>query len=140
MTTLLEDRFFVRSVDNSKFEKVGRIKAKSLGFDIDMTLDVNIDIFPVKERESLSVVIARHATDDDTLTPASEKSLQATLDRFDYVMYGKVFNIDESGTARRTVYASFGGLLLSLTADREVLGRLEVNMRTFIMIKHEGSA
>lgn len=47
---LFEDRFVVRSVDNSKFERVSRIRAKSSGLDADLTLDVHNQLLPVKEK------------------------------------------------------------------------------------------
>lgn len=50
-TVLFEDRFIIRSVDNSKFEKVGRIRGKSSGFDAEIILDINVDIYPVYEKE-----------------------------------------------------------------------------------------
>lgn len=48
---LFEDFFLVRSVDNSKFKKVGRIRGKSSGYDAEIILDINTDIFPVVEKE-----------------------------------------------------------------------------------------
>lgn len=48
---LFEDFFLVRSVDNSKFEKVGRIRGKSSGYDAEIILDINTDIYPVSEKE-----------------------------------------------------------------------------------------
>eukprot|EP00914_Ancora_sagittata_P029461 GHVO01058264.1.p2 GENE.GHVO01058264.1~~GHVO01058264.1.p2 ORF type:complete len:141 (+),score=28.84 GHVO01058264.1:100-522(+) len=139
MSTLLEDRFYIRSVDTSKFEKVGRLKAKSLGFDIEMQLDVNIDVFPVRERESISVGFAQHTSEDTSIGASMDQSLQSLMDCYNCVMYGRIFNIEEVGNNRRTVYASFGGLLMSLSADKEVLGKLELNMRVFILLKHEGN-
>lgn len=44
---VFEDRFLVRSIDKSKFDRVSRINAKSTGFDAELLLDVNTDIFPV---------------------------------------------------------------------------------------------
>lgn len=46
---LFEDRFIVRGIDNSKYERVTRITAKSTGFDAEIVLDVNSDLFPVRE-------------------------------------------------------------------------------------------
>lgn len=48
---LFEDFFLVRSVDNSKFEKVSRIRGKSSGYDAEILLDINTDIYPVAEKE-----------------------------------------------------------------------------------------
>ncbi|SBT48408.1 RNA polymerase subunit 8c, putative [Plasmodium ovale wallikeri] len=48
--TLFEDRFVISNVDNSKFEKVSRIKAKSTGYDAELILDVHSELFRVEEK------------------------------------------------------------------------------------------
>lgn len=48
---LFEDRFVISSVDNSKFEKVSRIKAKSTGYDAELILDVHSELFKVEEKK-----------------------------------------------------------------------------------------
>ena len=50
---LFEDRFTVRNVDNSKFERVSRIRAKSSGLDADLILDVHNQLLPVSEKQVL---------------------------------------------------------------------------------------
>lgn len=52
---IFEDRFVVRSLDGSKFEKVGRLRAKSSGFDAEIVLDVNTDLFPIEDKQVLKV-------------------------------------------------------------------------------------
>lgn len=48
---LFEDRFTVKSVDSSKFERVSRIRAKSSGLDADLILDVHNQLLPVAEKQ-----------------------------------------------------------------------------------------
>lgn len=52
------------------------------------------------------------------------------LDRYQYVMYGKVFKIKEvegTGVGRLEVYISCGGLLLLLTGDTMKLSELDLD-------------
>lgn len=54
MTTascVFEDRFLVRSIDNSKFERVSRLSAKSTGFDAELLLDFNSDLLQVYNKQ-----------------------------------------------------------------------------------------
>jgi hypothetical protein len=48
---LFEDLFHITSLDNSKFEKVGRIRGRSSGFDANIILDVNINIYPLEPKQ-----------------------------------------------------------------------------------------
>lgn len=141
---LFEDRFFVRSVDTSKFEKVGRIRGKSSGFDAEIILDVNVDIYPVHAKESLTIGITtsvanRSSAPDDLnvyeLTDTSPQRHPSLMDSYDYVMYGKIFKLEEKASERRTIYASFGGLLMSLTADKQVVGELDLDRRIYLLIR-----
>lgn len=134
---LFEDRFEVRSVDNSKFERVSRLKGKSSGFDADIQLDVNSDLFPVKEKQRLYVGLTNslHASSGGCKDDSSAWAEPAAcLKEYDYVMYGKIFRIEECSSERRILYASFGGLLMALTADKHVIGDLELDMRIYILI------
>ncbi|KEP67122.1 UNVERIFIED_CONTAM: DNA-directed RNA polymerase II RPBABC8 [Hammondia hammondi] len=134
---LFEDRFEVRSVDCSKFERVARLKGKSSGFDADLQLDVNSDLFPVKEKQRLYIGITNnlHSSGDTRKDDSAWTEPAAYLKEYDYVMYGKVFRTEECSSERRTLYASFGGLLMALTADKHVVGDLELDMRIYILIR-----
>ncbi|PHJ19977.1 dna-directed rna polymerase ii rpbabc8 [Cystoisospora suis] len=164
---LFEDRFEVRSVDNSKFETVSRIKAKSSGFDADIQLDINSHIFPVKEKQRLYVGLTNTllgATASSSSSSSASRARGASsaggkdygaahgagegmndpgllFQEYDYVMYGKIFRTEESSSERRTLYASFGGLLMALTADKHVVGDLELDMRIYLLLRRsdEGS-
>lgn len=133
---LFEDRFEVRSVDNSKFERVSRLKGKSSGFDADIQLDVNSDIFPIREKQRLYIGLTNQLQQTTRKDDAAAwSSALPFLEEYDYVMYGKIFRLEESSSERRTLYASFGGLLMALTADKHVVGDLELDMRVYILIR-----
>eukprot|EP00920_Eleutheroschizon_duboscqi_P023571 GHVT01058740.1.p1 GENE.GHVT01058740.1~~GHVT01058740.1.p1 ORF type:complete len:178 (+),score=44.96 GHVT01058740.1:249-782(+) len=67
-----------------------------------------------------------------------DDALAAALDQFEYVMYGRIFKLEEQSSERRTLYASFGGLLMALTADKQVVGDLDLDMRVYILLKQGG--
>lgn len=56
---LFEDRFVISNVDNSKFEKVSRIKAKSTGYDAELILDVHSELFKVEEKKVAQIIKKR---------------------------------------------------------------------------------
>ncbi|KAL8436763.1 hypothetical protein ACSSS7_001465 [Eimeria intestinalis] len=129
---LFEDRFTIRNVDNSKFERVSRIRAKSSGLDADLILDVHNQLLPVAEKQGLHIGLTNSLAPDrksDGSTDAQQ------LSGYDYVMYGKVFKLEETSSERRTLYLSFGGLLMSLAADKHVVGDLELDMRVYLLVK-----
>jgi len=47
---LLEDLFDVKDIDEGgkKFDNISRISAKSQTYDLELTLDVNVEIYPIK--------------------------------------------------------------------------------------------
>lgn len=68
-------------------------------------------------------------------------------------MYGKIFKYEDiSSESRwvyyfavdiaflRTIYASFGGLMMSLTADKQVVADLELDMRIYLMARRISAA
>lgn len=60
------------------------------------------------------------------------------MDKFEYVMHGKVFKIGEDRTSvpsKTTVYASFGGLLMLLKGEQNSLAQLEVDRYIYILLR-----
>lgn len=45
------------------------------------------------------------------------------------------FQVCVCGGGFRTLYLSFGGLLMSLAADKHVVGDLELDMRVYLLVK-----
>ncbi|XP_026191615.1 DNA-directed RNA polymerases I, II, and III subunit RPABC3 [Cyclospora cayetanensis] len=130
---LFEDRFTVRSVDNNKFERVSRIRAKSSGLDAELILDVNKQLLPLAEKQGVHIGLTNSLVLPDRKADGSTDAQQ--LSGYDYVMYGKVFKLEETSSERRTLYLSFGGLLMSLAADKHVVGDLELDMRVYLLVK-----
>ncbi|KAG5519231.1 hypothetical protein PMAC_002319 [Pneumocystis sp. 'macacae'] len=109
-TILIDEIFHINSVDSQKFDRVSRIVATSSLQDIEMTLDINSELYPLKADESISVQLASTLQD-------------AFKDSADYIMYGKVYRFDE-GEKDRVLRFNFGGLLMCLEGPYKKLSRL----------------
>ncbi|CAD2104576.1 DNA-directed RNA polymerases I, II, and III subunit RPABC3, putative [Plasmodium vinckei] len=132
---LFEDRFVISNVDNSKFEKVSRIKAKSTGYDAELILDVHSELFKVEEKKAIYLALQDNFmgySDDKTWEQADNKS----LNNIEYIMSGRIFKFEELSSERRTVYASYGGLMMALTADKQFIGDLEIDMKIYLLAKN----
>ncbi|KAH7646969.1 RNA polymerase II B8 subunit [Cryptosporidium bovis] len=132
---LFEDRFIINSVDNGKFERVGRIRGRSVGFDADLIMDINNELFPVREKESLYIGLSSQVSPGTDGIVWDNSGPQTLMDQYDYVMYGKIYRVEEKQSDRRSLYASFGGLLMSITADRNLLGDFSLDMRIYCLVR-----
>ncbi|KAH8740384.1 RNA polymerase II B8 subunit [Cryptosporidium ryanae] len=132
---LFEDRFVINSVDNGKFERVGRVRGKSVGFDADLIMDINNELFPVREKESLYIGLSSQVSSNNECIIWDNSGPQTLMDQYDYVMYGKIYRIEEKQSDRRSLYASFGGLLMSITADRNLVGDFSLDMRIYCLVR-----
>ncbi|KAB1219436.1 Membrane-associated 30 kDa protein, chloroplastic [Morella rubra] len=98
---LFEDIFRIDRLnpDGKKFDKVIRVEARSEKFDMFVHLDVMVTKeFVLKEGDKFTMVLAPTLNLDGTpdtgyYTPGNRQSL---ADRFDYVMYGKLYRIADS--------------------------------------------
>ncbi|SBT82474.1 DNA-directed RNA polymerases I, II, and III subunit RPABC3, putative [Plasmodium ovale] len=131
--TLFEDRFVISNVDNSKFEKVSRIKAKSTGYDAELILDVHSELFRVEEKAIYLALQDKIWGNHDHQTWEHNENI--SLNNIEYIMSGRIFKFEELSSERRTVYASFGGLMMALTADKQFIGDLEIDMKIYLLTK-----
>lgn len=122
---------------------VSRIRAKSDLFEMDMLLDVNTDIYPLAVGDKLSFLLASTLSLDGTPHPPTYDAVRAgsrrTLaDDYDYVCHGRVFKVKDAAGGgagvRAQVYASFGGLLMQLTAEPERVTDLDVDEDIFLLM------
>lgn len=70
----------------------------------------------------------------------SSSSLGSLADDYDYVMYGKVYKKADNkkssdSSSEVTLYASFGGLLMSLAADKADLEGAHLDDRVYLLVK-----
>ncbi|KAL3752688.1 hypothetical protein ACJRO7_000141 [Eucalyptus globulus] len=146
---ILEDVFKVERLDpdGKKFDKVTRIEARSERFDMFMHLDVNTEIYPMKEGQKFTMALASTLNPDGTpdtgyYSPGNRKSL---ADKYEYVMHGKLYKISEDDPGRASkssgkgvkaeIYVSFGGLLMMLKGDPSNLHQFDLDQRLFLCIR-----
>ncbi|KAH8927878.1 nucleic acid-binding protein, partial [Atractiella rhizophila] len=100
-TLLFDDIFSVHTIDPSgkKFDRVSRVCAHSRNADMELTLDVNTQIYPLQVSDSFSLALAsslfpdqESRTNEAWLMRPGESGL---ADDYEYVMYGKVYKFDE---------------------------------------------
>eukprot|EP00467_Chlorarachnion_reptans_P020877 CAMPEP_0114486296 /NCGR_PEP_ID=MMETSP0109-20121206/140_1 /TAXON_ID=29199 /ORGANISM="Chlorarachnion reptans, Strain CCCM449" /LENGTH=153 /DNA_ID=CAMNT_0001662451 /DNA_START=150 /DNA_END=611 /DNA_ORIENTATION=+ len=136
---VFEDKFEVETVDadGKKFEKVSRIQCKGESYEMYLILDVHWGLFKCKEGEKINFALASTidpmgAKEDSTYDQRERKTL---MDDYDYVMHGRVFQIEERKTGDSIIYASFGGLMMSLKGNPKNFSGLEADMRIYALCK-----
>ncbi|KAI1113377.1 DNA-directed RNA polymerases and 3 polypeptide [Nemania sp. NC0429] len=137
---LFEDAFTITDYDQSKYDRVARITANSTDNQTQMTLDINIELFPCLVGENLQVVLATTLALDGN-RDGEERGWrdvrgESTLaDMYDYVCYGKIYRF-EDGVEGQTLraYVSFGGLLMMLEGPYAKLTPLRVD-NTYLLVK-----
>lgn len=129
---------------------MSRIKARSDLYEMDLILDINIDVYPVSQGDKLTVCLASTLNLDGTemetargsnnqyVYDASIGSRPTLADRYDYVMFGRVFKYKDSsasGHSKADVYVSFGGLLMQLTGDPKRVEDLDLDQTVYLLIR-----
>mmetsp|Transcript_21718 Transcript_21718/g.30629 ORF Transcript_21718/g.30629 Transcript_21718/m.30629 type:complete len:148 (-) Transcript_21718:239-682(-) len=140
--TLFEDIFEVTALnpDGKKFDRTNRLAATGTTFECDLLLDINSDIYKVREADKITLVLAStlhldgSPEDHFSYNPTSEPTL---ADNYEYVMHGRIFNMEHKKDNIVVIAASFGGLLMRLTGDHKHLGKILPDMRLFILLKKD---
>lgn|ERR1711939_1103247 len=140
---LFEDMFNVESTDSARYNKVSRIIGQSsTAQDVKITLDINSELFPVHDNDSLTITLASSLGNDSSMITSNgswrpPKPLERSLaDDYDYVMYGTVYKFEETSTTdKMAVYISFGGLLMCLEGGYRSLSNLKQE-NAYILIRH----
>uniref|UniRef100_A0A2N9GBK3 Uncharacterized protein n=1 Tax=Fagus sylvatica TaxID=28930 RepID=A0A2N9GBK3_FAGSY len=105
-----------------------------------MHLDVMVTKdFELKEGDKFAMVLAPTLNLDGTPDTGyyTQGNRQSLADRFDYVMYGKLYRIaDGSGRGTKAeINVSFGGLLMMLRGDPSHCNKFELDQR--LVCPHE---
>lgn len=140
---LFEDIFEVTELnpDGKKFESVNRLAATGTTYECDLLLDINCQIYSVKAGEKRTMVLAStlnlDGTPDDHFSyNSSANGTEPSLaDAYDYVMHGRVFEMEYKKDGMIVIAASFGGLLMRLTGDQRHLSSILPDMRLYILLK-----
>jgi DNA-directed RNA polymerase I, II, and III subunit RPABC3 len=138
-TIVFDDTFEVSAVDNEKFDNVGRVKAKAQTFLADIEVDINTDIYPITPKDTLRIAIATSGSSQMEHWDGSTSAIGSLADEYEYVMYGKVYKKAASKKADSgsdvVLYASFGGLLMSLEAEKADLEAAHLDDRVYLLVK-----
>jgi len=130
---VFDDIFTIENInpEGKKYDRVSRLHANSRNYSMALTLDYNSEIFPLDVGQSVVLALASSLArepagtqdgpveddrDRDVWRPDG-KGRRGFEDEYDYVMYGRVYRFDPGTGEVVTAYASFGGLLLSLTGS-----------------------
>ncbi|KAG9314500.1 RNA polymerase, partial [Chiua virens] len=146
---VFDDIFTINGIDKEgkKFDRVSRLYARSKNHDMDMTLDYNVELFPLSDNQTFAMALASSllppgggdtgdAEDKDkNIWRPDGKGVKGLEEEYDYVMYGKVSESFDGGGEIVTVYASFGGLLLSLTGSFRHMAGIVLGDPVFILLR-----
>jgi DNA-directed RNA polymerase I, II, and III subunit RPABC3 len=99
-STLFEDQFTVTNYDQSKYDRVARISAISTDSQTALTLDINVELFPMQQGEHFSLLMATTLSLDGNKDDASkgwrDVGNESTLaDMWDYVCHGKIYKFED---------------------------------------------
>eukprot|EP01087_Luapelamoeba_hula_P014076 TRINITY_DN4066_c0_g1_i4.p1 TRINITY_DN4066_c0_g1~~TRINITY_DN4066_c0_g1_i4.p1 ORF type:complete len:140 (+),score=35.75 TRINITY_DN4066_c0_g1_i4:142-561(+) len=134
---LFDDVCEVKNVDpeGKKFDKVSRLDCQCETYEMQILLDVNIDLYPIDVSDKFQFTLASTLNETDADDYGSSSTSLA--DKYEYVMYGKVFKYEEADAAafKVAVYASFGGLLLMMKGDARYLQNIELDSRVYLLLR-----
>ncbi|KAI0757104.1 RNA polymerase I [Daedaleopsis nitida] len=147
---LFDDIFTISDIDKEgkKFDRVSRLYARSKNYDMELTLDYNVELFPLQNDQSFALALASSLSrvpqgaagategeekDQDVWRPDVKR--RGLDDDYEYVMYGKVYRFDSGSAEVVTAYASFGGLLMSLTGSHRHMTNIVLGDPVFILLR-----
>ncbi|GAV73555.1 RNA_pol_Rpb8 domain-containing protein [Cephalotus follicularis] len=119
---------------------VSRIEARSEKYDLFMEVDVNTEMYPIKEEEKFVVLLTYTLNADGSADGGSySQGRKGTIeDKYEYIMCGRLYNIreDGSGNDRKTeIYVSFGGLLMLLKGHPSCLSQFQLQQQLYLCMK-----
>lgn len=98
---LFENSFKITDLNNSKYDRVSRIKAYSEnGQEVLLTLDVNTELYPLNVDDRMTVALALSlnldgSKDDGKGWREVGRGEQTLADEYDYVCHGKIYRFEE---------------------------------------------
>ena len=128
--------------DGKQFDDVSRIKAVSPENDYNLVLDYNCAIYEIKKGQMFQISITAHLSGEES-NSRDEHWHPSMLENstiaasYEYIMHGKVYEYEETGDRqfKATVYISFGGLLMSLTGDKNTIADIQKGKEVYLLIK-----
>ncbi|KAJ3324190.1 DNA-directed RNA polymerases I, II, and III subunit RPABC3 [Gonapodya sp. JEL0774] len=135
--------------DGKKFDRVSRIAGRTKDSDLDVVIDINTEIYPVKAGEDFSIALTHSlvatgsvgagsslASDPSQLWREVGKPDKKTLaDDYDYVMNGRVFKFEDAGRDRVSLLISYGGLLMSIEGPPRYFSGVTKGQSVYLMMR-----
>ena len=109
-------------------------------YQADLLLDINSEIYAVKEGQKVVIVLANTLSIDGAPDDGSYRELAAEntiASRYEYVMHGRVFKYEHIKDTQVQVSASFGGLLMRITGSQASLANIVIDQRIYLLMRHE---
>ncbi|KAH9081912.1 RNA polymerase [Lactarius deliciosus] len=148
---VFDDIFVIKEInpDGKKFDRVSRLHAVSKNYSMDLTLDYNSEIFPLNIGQDVALALASSLArgpagsqegaeeedrDRDVWRPDA-KGRRGLEDDYGYVMYGRVYRFDPGTGEVVTAYASFGGMLMSLTGSFRHMTNIVLGDPVFLLMR-----
>ncbi|GJE98068.1 RNA polymerase Rpb8 [Phanerochaete sordida] len=144
---VFDDIFTLTAIDKEgkKFDRVSRLYAHSKNYDMDLTLDYNIELFPLEQGQQVALALATSLSRGPPADGEEEKDVEVWRpdgkgrrgleEDYEYVMYGKVYRFDGGTSEIVTAYASFGGLLMSLTGSFRHMSNIVLGDPVYILLR-----
>ncbi|KIW90763.1 uncharacterized protein Z519_08546 [Cladophialophora bantiana CBS 173.52] len=138
---LFEHSFKITELNDTKYDRVSRIKAYSEGEqEILLTLDVNTELYPLNVDDRMTIALALSlnldgSKDDGKGWREIGRGEQTLADEFDYVCHGKIYRFEEGSGDNIKLYVSFGGLLLYMDGPYAMLNALRIDQVYLLMKK-----
>lgn len=141
--TLFEDIFEVTALnpDGYKFERVNRIQAVGTTFECDLLLDINCEIYSLKETDKFTLVLASTLHLDgspaDHFSYVPNNTEPSLADNYEYVMHGRVYDMSYQKDGTVVIAISYGGLLMRLSGDQRHLTNIQPDLRLYLLLKKD---
>jgi len=148
---VFDDIFTINKIDEEgkKFDRVSRLQAESKNYGMKLTLDYNVEIFPLNIDQNVVLALASSLARDPAVSQDGAveedrdrdvwrpdgKGRRGFEDDYDYVMYGRVYRFDPGTGEVVTAYASFGGLLMSLTGSFRHMTNIVLGDPVFLLMR-----
>ncbi|OAD02270.1 hypothetical protein MUCCIDRAFT_144091 [Mucor lusitanicus CBS 277.49] len=152
---LFQDIFDIKDLDpqGKRFDRVSRLIGRSENYEMDLTLDFNSEIYPMRVGEKFSLVLASSLSLEASASAGGVEKKESWRERapgerdlsdeYEYVMFGKVYRYEDSNKESdfdiwmplRSVYVSYGGLLMCLEGDYRHLQNLTVGENIYLLIR-----
>jgi DNA-directed RNA polymerase I, II, and III subunit RPABC3 len=104
---------------------------------MDLTLDINDELYPVQVREKLALVLSAGLSMDGKADDGSyDQNIKDSLaDKYEYVMHGKVYKYDSISASKVAVYISYGGLLMRLEGDPRHVSEISIGSNLYLLLR-----